>query len=108
MLNDSGEFTLWNGLTFNFETILQAHDTAVQAMKWSHNDTWMITGDRSGYIKVRKCQKQIFMTSILPKNKRFFPDSALASKMGQIQKIRAHYYTNYGLFNITKCLYIFF
>ena len=23
----SGEFTLWNGLTFNFETILQAHDT---------------------------------------------------------------------------------
>jgi len=47
----SGEFTLWNGLTFNFETILQAHDTAVQAMKWSHNDTWMITGDRSGYIK---------------------------------------------------------
>ncbi|KAJ3541506.1 hypothetical protein NMY22_g3860 [Coprinellus aureogranulatus] len=25
----SGEFTLWNGLTFNFETILQAHDTAI-------------------------------------------------------------------------------
>ena len=94
MSNDSGEFTLWNGLTFNFETILQAHDTAVQAMKWSHNDTWMITGDRSGYIKVRKYQKQIFMTSILPKNERFFPDSALASKMGQIQKISAHYYTN--------------
>lgn len=26
----SGEFTLWNGLTFNFETILQAHDTAIR------------------------------------------------------------------------------
>ena len=25
----SGEFTLWNGLTFNFETILQAHDSPV-------------------------------------------------------------------------------
>ncbi|KAI9207852.1 WD40-repeat-containing domain protein [Polychytrium aggregatum] len=47
----SGEFTLWNGLTFNFETILQAHDTAVRAMTWSRNDTWMITGDASGTIK---------------------------------------------------------
>lgn len=47
----SGEFTLWNGLTFNFETILQAHDTAVREMKWSHNDQWMITADHGGYIK---------------------------------------------------------
>jgi len=47
----SGEFTLWNGLTFNFETILQAHDAAVRAMKWSHNDTWMVTADTNGYIK---------------------------------------------------------
>lgn len=47
----SGEFTLWNGLTFNFETILQAHDTSVRAMMWSHSDTWMVTADHSGYIK---------------------------------------------------------
>ncbi|KAI9006175.1 WD40-repeat-containing domain protein, partial [Gaertneriomyces semiglobifer] len=47
----SGEFTLWNGLTFNFETILQAHDSAVRTMTWSHNDTWLITGDDSGVIK---------------------------------------------------------
>ena len=32
----SGEFTLWNGLTFNFETILQAHDSPVRAMKVRH------------------------------------------------------------------------
>ncbi|CAG8557879.1 5565_t:CDS:10 [Funneliformis mosseae] len=37
----SGEFTLWNGLTFNFETILQ----------WSHNDNWMVTADHKGIIK---------------------------------------------------------
>ncbi|KAL1929916.1 hypothetical protein VTP01DRAFT_1070 [Rhizomucor pusillus] len=49
--SSSGEFTLWNGLTFNFETILQAHDSAVRAMKWSHNDNWMVTGDHSGIIK---------------------------------------------------------
>jgi len=47
----SGEFTLWNGLTFNFETILQAHDTAVRAMRWSHSDSWMVTADHAGYIK---------------------------------------------------------
>ena len=47
----SGEFTLWNGLTFNFETILQAHDAAVRVMKWNHSDTWMVTADHGGYIK---------------------------------------------------------
>lgn len=47
----SGEFTLWNGLTFNFETILQAHDSSVRCMVWSHNDVWMVTGDHSGYVK---------------------------------------------------------
>lgn len=47
----SGEFTLWNGLTFNFETILQAHDSPVRCMVWSHNDMWMVTGDHAGYVK---------------------------------------------------------
>ncbi|XP_048258673.1 pre-mRNA 3' end processing protein WDR33-like [Haliotis rufescens] len=47
----SGEFTLWNGLAFNFETILQAHDTSVRAMRWSHNDMWMVTADHAGFIK---------------------------------------------------------
>ncbi|XP_050309444.1 pre-mRNA 3' end processing protein WDR33 isoform X2 [Anthonomus grandis grandis] len=47
----SGEFTLWNGLTFNFETILQAHDSPVRTMVWSHNDSWMVTGDHVGYVK---------------------------------------------------------
>jgi len=47
----SGEFTLWNGLTFNFETILQAHDSPVRTMVWSHNDVWMVTADHAGYVK---------------------------------------------------------
>ena len=60
---------MWNGLTFNFETILQAHDSPVfilhtcikimfdvhlvqvRTMQWSHNDVWMVTGDHAGYIK---------------------------------------------------------
>ncbi|CAG2116343.1 unnamed protein product [Medioppia subpectinata] len=47
----SGEFTLWNGLTFNFETILQAHDSAVRVMTWSRSDHWMVTADQTGYVK---------------------------------------------------------
>lgn len=47
----SGEFTLWNGLTFNFETILQAHESAVRAMQWSHNDMWLLSGDHNGVVK---------------------------------------------------------
>uniref|UniRef100_A0A1I7Z7B1 WD_REPEATS_REGION domain-containing protein n=1 Tax=Steinernema glaseri TaxID=37863 RepID=A0A1I7Z7B1_9BILA len=47
----SGEFTLWNGTAFNFETILQAHGSAVRAMQWSHNDQWMISADHDGYVK---------------------------------------------------------
>ncbi|KAF8898228.1 WD40-repeat-containing domain protein [Gymnopilus junonius] len=47
----SGEFTLWNGLTFNFETILQAHDTAIYAMKFTHSGAYLVSADRTGVIK---------------------------------------------------------
>ena len=47
----SGEFTLWNGLTFNFETILQAHDVAVRCGEWSHSGVWFVSGDANGTIK---------------------------------------------------------
>ncbi|KZO95190.1 WD40 repeat-like protein [Calocera viscosa TUFC12733] len=49
--SQSGEFTLWNGLTFNFETILQAHDTAVRAFSWSHSGAYLISSDTNGNIK---------------------------------------------------------
>eukprot|EP01027_Heterolobosea_sp_BB2_P011343 GEZU01016514.1.p1 GENE.GEZU01016514.1~~GEZU01016514.1.p1 ORF type:complete len:445 (-),score=71.92 GEZU01016514.1:23-1357(-) len=47
----SGEFTLWNGMAFNFETIQQAHDTPVRSMVWTHSDTFMATADNGGVIK---------------------------------------------------------
>ncbi|KAI9501480.1 WD40-repeat-containing domain protein, partial [Coemansia spiralis] len=47
----SGELTLWNGLTFNFETIMQAHDNPIRAMEWCHNGQWMLTGDHGGILK---------------------------------------------------------
>lgn len=47
----SGEFTLWNGLTFNFETIMQAHDSAVRSFAWSKSGRFLISSDQNGTIK---------------------------------------------------------
>ncbi|PIA17239.1 WD40 repeat-like protein, partial [Coemansia reversa NRRL 1564] len=46
-----GELTLWSGLSFNFETIMTAHDTPIHAMEWSHDTQWMISGGHDGIIK---------------------------------------------------------
>ena len=47
----SGEFTLWNGTGFNFETIMQAHDCALRAATYSHNNEWLISADQDGIVK---------------------------------------------------------
>lgn len=47
----SGEFTLWNGTGFNFETIMQAHDCAVRQVIYAHNDEWLLSADQDGVIK---------------------------------------------------------
>ncbi|KAL5720002.1 hypothetical protein ACHQM5_012718 [Ranunculus cassubicifolius] len=49
--SQSGEFTLWNGQSFNFEMIIQAHDQPIRSMIWSHNENWMVSGDDGGSIK---------------------------------------------------------
>ena len=49
--SSSGEFTLWNGTAFNFETIMQAHDVAIRALSYSHSDDWLLSADDDGLIK---------------------------------------------------------
>ena len=49
--SSSGEFTLWNGMGFNFETILQAHDSAIRAATYSHNEDWLVSSDQDGIVK---------------------------------------------------------
>lgn len=49
--SSSGEFTLWNGLTFNFETILQAHDQAIRALEYTKSGAWILSADQGGVIK---------------------------------------------------------
>ncbi|KAI9789662.1 MAG: pre-mRNA cleavage and polyadenylation factor (CPF) complex subunit, partial [Piccolia ochrophora] len=49
--SSSGEFTLWNGMGFNFETIMQAHDVAIRAATYSHGDDWLLSADQAGIVK---------------------------------------------------------
>lgn len=49
--SSSGEFTLWNGLTFNFETILQACDNGVRNLVWSSTGNLLLSGDAGGTVK---------------------------------------------------------
>ena len=62
----SGEFTLWNGMTFNFESIMQAHDSAIFALQYSHDGDWLISGDQEGTIKY--WQPNFNNVNILPKS----------------------------------------
>lgn len=48
----SGEFTLWNGMTFNFESIMQAHENSIRALVYSHNAEWLLSGDQEGFVKI--------------------------------------------------------
>lgn len=47
----SGEFTLWNGMGFNFETIMQAHESAIRCVAYTHTDDWLLSADQNGIIK---------------------------------------------------------
>lgn len=51
----SGEFMLWNGTAFNFETVMDAHwdhfHAGVTALAWSHSHDWLISGGQKGDIK---------------------------------------------------------
>ena len=38
-------------MTFNFETILQAHDTAIRALTFNHAGTYIASADQSGIVK---------------------------------------------------------
>ncbi|KAL8701891.1 MAG: hypothetical protein Q9201_004677 [Fulgogasparrea decipioides] len=51
----SGEFTLWNGTAFNFETIMQAiqaHHDPIRGMAFSPNDTKFVTASDDATLKI--------------------------------------------------------
>mmetsp|Transcript_53389 Transcript_53389/g.61191 ORF Transcript_53389/g.61191 Transcript_53389/m.61191 type:complete len:443 (-) Transcript_53389:854-2182(-) len=49
---NSGELLMWDSMTFKFVTILQAHERAIKAMAWQKSGDYMITGDKTGKVRV--------------------------------------------------------
>ncbi|KAK2743066.1 pre-mRNA cleavage and polyadenylation factor (CPF) complex subunit [Myotisia sp. PD_48] len=51
----TGEFMLWNGTAFNFETVMDAHydqfQAGVTSASWSHSHDWLVSGGQKGDIK---------------------------------------------------------
>ena len=60
------------------------------------------------FAKVSKFQKQIFLFSFEPKKQNYLLNSALASKMSQIKKMKALYYIIYGVVNTIEALIYLF
>lgn len=48
----NGEFSLWSGTSFNFESLMQAHDSAVTTMEYAHAGDWLVSGDTDGSVKI--------------------------------------------------------
>lgn len=49
--NDKGQFTLWNGASFNYESITQVHDDSIRFFQYSHNGQALVSADKGGVIK---------------------------------------------------------
>lgn len=49
--NQMGQFTLWNGATFNFESLKQAHDHPIRSLAYSHSGLFFLSGDQGGILK---------------------------------------------------------
>jgi len=49
--NHMGQFTLWSGNKFNFETIVQAHDDPIRKFIWKWDDEILVSADHGGVVK---------------------------------------------------------
>lgn len=46
----NGEFMLWNGMSFNFETVTAMGSSSLRTAEWSHNQLWLISANDEGMV----------------------------------------------------------
>lgn len=46
----NGEFMLWNGMSFNFETVTAMGSSSLRTAEWSHNQSWLISANDEGMV----------------------------------------------------------
>lgn len=47
----AGELCMWGGQAFQFETIIQAHETPVRTMVFTHSGNFLVSGDDAGNVR---------------------------------------------------------
>jgi polyadenylation factor subunit 2 len=50
----AGEFCMWGGQTFHFETIIQAHETPIRDIVFTRNGNFLVSGDDAGNVRYWK------------------------------------------------------
>ncbi|KAL6784589.1 hypothetical protein ACKKBF_B02405 [Auxenochlorella protothecoides x Auxenochlorella symbiontica] len=55
----AGEFTMWDGASFQFESILQAHEGPVRAMTYTRSGTFLVSGDDGGVVRFWKTNLEL-------------------------------------------------
>ena len=50
----AGEFCMWGGQTFQFETIIQAHETPIRDIVFTRNGNFLVSGDDAGNVRYWK------------------------------------------------------
>ncbi len=48
--SNDGELTLWGGMNFNFEAMIQAHAEPLRDMRWTRDGQWLVTAGGGGQI----------------------------------------------------------
>lgn len=51
---------MWSGTNFQFETIIQAHETPVRTMTFTHNGNFLVSGDDGGTVGAAGVRGVIF------------------------------------------------
>lgn len=55
----AGEFCMWGGQTFQFETIIQAHETPIRTIVFTHNGNFLVSGDDAGNVRYWKTNLEL-------------------------------------------------
>ncbi|KAK6374317.1 pre-mRNA cleavage and polyadenylation factor (CPF) complex subunit [Lithohypha guttulata] len=46
----NGEFMLWNGMSFNFETVTAMGSSSLRTAEWSHKQDWLVAANDEGSV----------------------------------------------------------
>ena len=60
--------------------MLQAHESAITCMRYTHNENWLMTSDGLGRIKYWKGRNELVKASLLDLCSRFMEDLNLARR----------------------------